>query len=255
MVLANCKAEGIKEEELALVLDDYLRKYIGKKNSEAYWERIRLQSLEEQPVPTTQQMKDHFLKTYENRFKREFVLDEYSEPLINLLCMYFTNSPNFERTEENYSLHKGILLHGDVGTGKSSIMSCFRKNPKQSYRVMPCLDVAVEFSKNGYEAMTPFSRGAKNPAAREYWNQSFFSWCFDDLGVDSEKKHFGNESNVMADLIQMVYDSRRLSGKVHFTTNLSADQIKNVYGSRVASRLREMVNIIEFPKGSPDRRK
>jgi DNA replication protein DnaC len=41
----------------------------------------------------------------------------------------------------------------------------------------------------------------------------------------------------------------------HVTTNLSAEQIKELYGVRVADRMREMFNLISFPENAKSRRK
>jgi DNA replication protein DnaC len=43
--------------------------------------------------------------------------------------------------------------------------------------------------------------------------------------------------------------------QTHITTNLSASEIENVYGNRIRSRLREMINLIGFEKGIDDKRK
>jgi len=254
-VLADCRAEGIQESDMAEVLDSLLTRVQAKKRSEIYWDQVRAISAYEMPLLDANQAKAKFLEDYQLRFGKKFILDEFSEPLINLLSLYFTNDPRFEKS--GYSLKKGILLHGNVGTGKSSILNTFGRNQKQSFRMMPCLNLGIEFSKskNGYDAMELYvSDGSVNRSPREYWQQQRFTWCFDDLGVESEKKHFGNDVNVMAELIQMIYDRQKLIGNIHFTTNLGADQITEFYGQRVASRLREMVNIIEFKSGSPDRR-
>jgi DNA replication protein DnaC len=42
--------------------------------------------------------------------------------------------------------------------------------------------------------------------------------------------------------------------QTHITTNLSASEIKNVYGNRVRSRLREMINLIGFERNINDKR-
>jgi hypothetical protein len=252
--LENCKKEGIPETELAGFLDGYLTKIQAQKREQAYWEKVREESNAVMPLLSAKEAKERFLITYKQKFGNEFILDEYSEPLVNLLAMYFTNDPRVE--EKGISLSKGILLHGGVGTGKSSILSCFTKNQKQSYRMVDCITVASEYSKDGYDSLIPFtSSGTQNRSPREYWQQQILTYCFDDLGVETEKKHFGNEVNVMAEVIQMIYNKRNLIGNIHFTTNLGAEQIKEVYGQRVASRLREMVNVIETHPNSPDRRK
>jgi DNA replication protein DnaC len=79
--------------------------------------------------------------------------------------------------------------------------------------------------------------------------------CFDDLGTeDTEKAHYGNRTNVMEKIILNRYDHCR-NKLTHFTTNLTAEQIKETYGLRVTDRLREMVNVLDFPTGTKSFRK
>ena len=76
-----------------------------------------------------------------------------------------------------------------------------------------------------------------------------------DLGTENNLKYFGNECNVMAEILLSRYDifiSKKLL--THITTNLSATEIEQHYGNRVRSRLREMVNLIAYDKSTPDKR-
>jgi DNA replication protein DnaC len=84
--------------------------------------------------------------------------------------------------------------------------------------------------------------------------------CFDDLGTESNLKYFGNECNVMGEILLRRYDafthpdqSRRT--KTHLTTNLSASEIEQYYGNRIRSRLRESFNLIAFNNISRDNRR
>jgi len=66
---------------------------------------------------------------------------------------------------------------------------------------------------------------------------------------------FGNECNVMGEILLSRYDlfvAKKIP--THLTTNLSASEIERIYGNRVRSRLREMVNLIAFDKGTSDKR-
>lgn len=61
------------------------------------------------------------------------------------------------------------------------------------------------------------------------------------------------KKNVMADVLQAVYNKKNFS-KFHITTNLmNKEEIEAKYGSRVNSRLREMFNV--FSLEGTDRRK
>lgn len=248
-----CRTEGISDNDISELLDRYLSKVQAEKRSAAYWAEVKRKSEEQMPLLDWKQMRVRFMHNYQERFGKEFVLDQWSMPIIDLLCQYFTNDPKFE--EAGYSLRKGILLHGGVGSGKTSILTAFMNNQRQSFRMMDCLSIAQQFTQSGYDALNALQEGEKNRFPRENWGQVRFFYCFDDLGVESERKHFGNETNVMSELIQMIYDRKVMTTNTHFTTNLNAEQIREVYGQRVASRMREMVNIIVMPEDSPDRRR
>ncbi|WP_289053581.1 hypothetical protein [Carboxylicivirga marina] len=80
--------------------------------------------------------------------------------------------------------------------------------------------------------------------------------CLDDLGAESNIKHYGSECNALSEVILSRYDlfiSDRLI--THVTTNLNAQDIEKLYGKRVRSRLREMMNVIVFPEQSQDKRR
>jgi hypothetical protein len=80
-------------------------------------------------------------------------------------------------------------------------------------------------------------------------------YCFDDLGTENNLKLYGNECNVMAEILLSRYDlfvSRKLI--THLTTNLSASEIEAAYGNRLRSRLREQFNLIAFNNNTLDKR-
>jgi DNA replication protein DnaC len=80
--------------------------------------------------------------------------------------------------------------------------------------------------------------------------------CFDDLGTENNLKYFGNECNIIAEILLSRYDLF-INKKIitHITTNLSATEIENQYGNRVRSRLRELCNLMAYDRHSTDKRK
>ncbi len=149
------------------------------------------------------------------------------------------------------NLNKGILLSGPVGVGKTSIMNIMRlfEPAKERFIMRSCRDVSFEFIKDGYETIHKYSRNSFNKHEPQ-------TWCFDDLGIENTLKYYGNECNVMAEVLLSRYDlfvSRKLLTQL--STNLSASEIDNVYGNRVRSRMREMFNLIAFDKESDDKRR
>ena len=151
----------------------------------------------------------------------------------------------------NLDLSKGILLSGPVGCGKTTLMTLMRHVAQPNYKfiVKTCRDISFEFIKEGYQTIQKYSHG--NNSYNEFKN-----YCFDDLGVETNLKYYGNECNVMAEIILSRYDIF-ISKKVitHITSNLSATEIETAYGNRVRSRLREMLNLIAFDDNSLDKRK
>ena len=145
----------------------------------------------------------------------------------------------------NIDLGKGILLIGKVGCGKTSLMDIFRilHYREFQYAIHATREIAKEFNINGYTVLNKYGKMHK-------------TICFDDLGIEQNIKHFGNECNTMAEIQLSRYDLMKYSGILtHATTNLNADELEKLYGNRVRSRLREMFNLITFPNTAFDKRK
>ena len=60
-----------------------------------------------------------------------------------------------------------------------------------------------------------------------------------NLGTEpSDSVHFGSRRDAVAELLYSRYDKKLVT---HFTTNLTALELKDRYGERITDRLREMV--------------
>lgn len=168
---------------------------------------------------------------------------------ITKLVAYFLKD-EITANQFGLDLSKGILLSGPVGSGKTSLMTIMKyiTQKENKFYMRTCRDVSFEFIKEGYEIIHKYSRGS-------YSQTDCKNYCFDDLGVESNLKYYGNECNVMAEIILSRYDLF-ISKKVitHITTNLSASEIETMYGNRVRSRLRAMLNLIAFDKSTLDKR-
>ena len=185
------------------------------------------------------------VELYGNHFK----ILESDHPIIFKLIAYFLKD---EQTcfQFNINLNKGIMLSGPVGCGKTSLMNIMKHLTPTEYKflVKPCRDISFEFIQDGYEVIHKYSKGKLYVSEPK-------TICFDDLGTENNLKYFGNECNVMAEILLSRYDlftSKKL--QTHITTNLSASEIEINYGNRVRSRLREMVNLIAYDKTIKDKR-
>jgi hypothetical protein len=192
---------------------------------------------------TAEQMFDN-IKTI-----KDFEVDKWNEDIIWQLCYYFSKDKRFTG-----SFEKGLFIQGPIGCGKSVLTNYFRCNQSNSYILISAREVAYQFSKNGYDAITRYNAPIKNHSRNEFFGQEFLGICFDDVGTETEKKNWGNSENVLMNIILNRYD-QKLFRHTHITTNLDGVEIETQYDKRVRSRLKEMCNQIVFSEDAPDRRK
>ena len=209
----------------------------------------------QQPTKTIQShySYDEVIRWIENKgvelYGNHFKIIETDYPIVYKLIAYFLKD---EPTcfQYNINLNKGILLTGPIGCGKTSLMNLMKylTATEHKFFVKPCRDISFEFIQDGYQIIHKYSIG-------KLYQSEPRTYCFDDLGTENNLKYFGNECNVMAEILLSRYDlfiSKKL--QTHITTNLSATEIEKHYGNRVRSRLREMVNLIAFEKTAQDKR-
>jgi len=243
------------DEELS-ALRAYKSKKLALQKERAYWEKVSKPIV--YPVMDASGYGVFVLQRIRQTVP-DFVIDAQNHEIFKLLCWYYTNDLEFEKA--GYRLDKGIALIGPVGCGKTTLLRGFAVNPKNPYGIVSCRKVADDYSltsqdkksEGGARVIKHYS-GLLEVNPREFWGHSMIGFGFDDLGTESIAKHFGNEKNVMADIILNRNDVDQLKGKTHLTSNLSADDVEAFYGPRVRSRLRGMFNWMTFDISAKDRR-
>ena len=178
-----------------------------------------------------------------------FKILETDYPIIHKLIAYFLKD-EASCYQWGIDLTKGILLAGPIGSGKTTLMNLMKYLAPTEYKFYfkSCREISLEFIQEGYQIIHKYSIG-------KLYHSEARTICFDDLGIENNLKYFGNECNVMAEILLSRYDifiSKQI--KTHLTTNLSASEIEAIYGNRVRSRLRTMLNLIAFDKSTPDKR-
>lgn len=178
-----------------------------------------------------------------------FRIMESDHPVIYRLIAYFLKD---EQTAFRYNLNlnKGVMLAGPVGCGKTSLLNIMKylTPTEHKFFVKPCRDISFEFIQDGYQIIHKYSKG-------KLYESEPKIICFDDLGTENNLKYYGNECNVMAEILLSRYDifiTKRIP--THITTNLSTSEIETHYGKRVRSRMRELFNLIAYDNNTKDKR-
>jgi DNA replication protein DnaC len=183
-------------------------------------------------------------------YGNNFNISDEDISIITTLLVYFLNDEITAKTV-GIDLNKGILLSGPIGCGKTSLMNIMRLVPQQERKFVlkTTREISFEFIKEGYEVIQRYSSGNK-------LQNNVKNYCFDDLGTENNLKYFGNECNVMGEILLSRYDLF-INKKIitHITTNLSASEIEAAYGNRVRSRLRQLCNLVAYDYNSIDKRK
>lgn len=149
----------------------------------------------------------------------------------------------------NLDYNKGLFLFGAIGRGKSLTMRLL-------YEYL--LSVARRYPEYYKKNNDRFGKDWKSASviANMYANyglpelgpmlRQYHPLYIDELGREPiPASNYGTRMNVMQFILQMRYDVRSYS-ITHVTTNLSLDEIAEVYGEYIADRCLEMFNFIEF---------
>lgn len=177
-------------------------------------------------------------------FGQNFKIHSEDLEIIYKLCVYTIN--DVEKCKKyNIDPNKGLLLSGPVGCGKTSLMKLLKHMTphKPQYEIIPSRNTVFGFNHIGFKTI------------EDYGNSKFY--CFDDIGVEPKGKHFGQDCNVIGEILLSRYDlylDPRKKIKTHATTNLNAEELEERYGNRVRSRMRQMFNLISFNESCMDKR-
>jgi DNA replication protein DnaC len=211
---------------------------IAKANESKYWKFIK-SPIEEKKM-TAEELYKLSMKVGRALIEG-FKLNDEEKEIFGLLALYFAGDKRFE-TKGKFSLKKGICLYGNIGCGKTTALNIFRTIVNPPFALLSCQDIANEFKSDGPEVIGKYAK--------------YISLCLDDLGTETSGKHYGNESNVIMEILLARYNQEMYKQfMTHITTNLDSNQIGECYGMRVRDRCRQMFNQICFPENSESKRK
>jgi DNA replication protein DnaC len=172
--------------------------------------------------------------------------DTRHENKIKHLCLYFAGDQR-----SHYAADRGLLLMGNIGSGKTSIMKMFACNQVQPYKVENMIDITSDYKIHGEAGVKGYTTNFKT--APNMFGKEIYGWCFDDVGTEEmPARHYGENKNVFAEILQSRYHHQHLVplNSTHVTTNLTEEELVNNYGTRAYDRMKEMFNVIIFEHGS-----
>ncbi|MBF7090484.1 hypothetical protein IUY40_02850 [Flavobacterium sp. ALJ2] len=261
-------------------------KFEGLQDRKEYWENVysnHEKSLQfvEGLIPDKKNIYKNFLTAYKFINRCDFILTEESIKNLEPIIKYFAFDKTFFDCENSIktvgnkvlvpSFNKGLLIIGNVGNGKTSVMNAiqfmidyyFKKAISDNwdtsgdwnrlrfkFRTTESLVTEYEFIKSGQEKEMFFSKYCKG------------NLFLDDLKREKDASNFGI-TNVVKSILEKRYNNQKNYSeekvnvlKTFGTMNFHDDYPNNIdlamqesglrYGAHIYDRLFEMFNVIEF---------
>lgn len=173
---------------------------------------------------------------YKARFSQEDVFIALKETYKHLL-----NARSYENMDEHIQkvakwlsgdFKAGLLLYGTIGSGKTTLMNSVIRyltitEPRLRLSKYSAIDIAKKYQKGEGDIV-----------------QNAKLLFIDDLGEEPLfVKDYGNEISPLVQVLYNRYDRRQFTV---ITTNKTEQEIKEIYGERIADRFKEMFDRIFF---------
>ena len=189
-----------------------------------------------------------------------FVVDEHNANVLRFLIYYFNGCILAEKVfpNENYKLHKNILLIGEPGTGKTMLMQIFAEylkltNNENAFRNISATQLMNSHKLNGHiDRYTYNESGAAGGRNGSEDATLPINVCLNDLGLATEgQKSYGTVlTQVIDEFLFARYEIYQQYGKrYHITSNLSVKQFKQRFEERLVDRFKSF-NVITLTGGS-----
>jgi len=246
----------LTDDERESVIQEALKEALRKKRTAVKDYQYRLKVMTE---PQSKRFStDQYWQMFQQKMPAGFEITLYNKRIIEALCMWSAEDPDFENLKEGFSLRKGLLLYGPYGCGKSTIMKLFQINQNASYRCISILKIDDEYQQGGSQALEKYYGYSDLGVESTSWfRQMKGGFCFDDIGQEKMiVNHYSNQSNVVNDILTRRYYSDASYRYTHGTTNADAEELGMRYPFlKTSMRLSEMFNFIKFHPEAPNYRK
>lgn len=227
-----------------------------------------MQAQEKTTLTRFKENEDERLEELMNRFayhsnkvlsemNKKFIINQQNKSVIETLLYYFSEHSKFLECKNIISgtpnFNKGILLMGNVGSGKTLLMEIFKRCVSQV--TAPFMESKKSFSTI-YAKDLPYLIESEGLGAMKKYTEKYIKLNgntvnniinIEDIGAEKKEKHVNYGSQY--DLIDHLIDVRNrlcvYNGiSTHCTTNLDAKALLSLYDERFVSRLYDTFNII-----------
>lgn len=174
-----------------------------------------------------------------NNRNGNFILDEYNEPVILQLYLYFTNDSAFCG-----DLYKGVMLQGKFGCGKTLIFETFSLIHNYFIQKFHWRVPLLTFIKS-----VTLQENIEKHSIQQYTQRPLI---IDEFGRESKTiQNYGNITRPISELLSIRSD---IGVVTHGTTNFTFQTLSSddFYGGMIGDRLKSMFNFIEL-KGDSKR--
>ncbi|UYW02090.1 hypothetical protein K5I29_04095 [Flavobacterium agricola] len=220
-------------------------------NKETLWKAFLKEYFEQNKV--------NFQKTHDSVINvssvmKYFLRDETFFDSLNLVT-------SFDKGKLTPSFDKGLLIIGNYGNGKSSMLralsgainNMYLQAYNENWQTLPQWQ-SVRFSyHNVHDVVTDFECIDNNESRANFYKKySGFRHCYDDIKKEKIASNFG-KTNLMKEIIEKRYDNKAKTFAIcnyddAFPNNLEHAVLEfgAKYGGHVLDRIFEMFNILEF---------
>lgn len=174
---------------------------------------------------------------------REFEVDERNSNILAFLLYYFNGCQLAEKVfpNEDYRVHKNLLLVGGPGTGKTMIMQIFSDYLRLTHNPNVFENLSVTQMMNYYKINGHIDRYTYNEGVSKGFKPEPFNICLNDIGLETEnQKSYGTSLNsVIDECLYARYEIyQQFWKKYHITSNLNVDVFKERFGRRLVDRFK-----------------
>jgi predicted ATP-dependent protease len=179
----------------------------------------------------------------------DFEVDEHNAKVLRFLTYYFNDCKLAEQVfpDEDYKIHKNILLVGAPGTGKTMIMQVFAEYLRRIGSKNAFWNLSTTQMMNYYKIHGHIDRYTYNEEGGSCkFDGNPFNVCLNDVGLVTEKqKNYGTDLSLIIDefLFARYEIFQNAYKKYHITSNLSIKDFKTRFEDRLVDRFKSF-NVI-----------